>query len=170
MSFITTRQLFLLMFLACAGLLGAAYYFEYVMFLDPCPLCMMQRIAVLILGLIALSGSIFGVDVLKERIHTGLLFLASCFGMAVAGRHVWIQSLPADQVPTCGPSLEYMVETLPWAEVLSVMLQGNGNCADAQWSFIGLSMPQWVLVWFVGFAAVSVFLFITASKNRNKSA
>jgi disulfide bond formation protein DsbB len=169
MPFISTRQLFLLMFIACAGLLGAAYYFEYVMYLDPCPLCVMQRIAVLLLGLIGLSGSIFGVNALRERIHMGFLFLASCFGMAVAGRHVWIQSLPADQVPTCGPSLEYMVDTLPWADVLAVMLRGNGNCADAQWSFIGLSMPQWVLVWFVGFAVVSVVVFVLAGKKQKET-
>ena len=166
MPLISTRQLFLLMFVACSGLLAAAYYFEYVMYLDPCPLCIMQRIAVLLLGLIGLSGSIFGIDALRERIHAGLLFLASCFGMAVAGRHVWIQNLPADQVPTCGPSLEYMVDTLPWEEVLTVMLRGNGNCADAQWSFIGLSMPQWVLVWFVGFAVVSVIVFAMSGKKQ----
>ena len=163
---ISTRQLFLLMFLSCVGLLAAAYYFEYVLFLDPCPLCIMQRIAVLLVGLVALSGSIFSVDVMKEKMHFALLFIVSCFGIAVAGRHVWIQSLPADQVPTCGPSLEYMVETLPWADVLSIMLKGNGNCADMQWSFIGLSMPQCVLLWFVGFALVSVYLFITAKKKQ----
>jgi disulfide bond formation protein DsbB len=79
---------------------------------------------------------------------------------------MWIQSLPADQVPTCGPSLEYMVDTLPWAEVLTVMLRGNGNCAETQWSFIGLSMPAWVLVWFVGFMLISITLFFMASKKR----
>ena len=77
--------------------------------------------------------------------------------------------MPADQVPTCGPSLEYMVETLPLFEVLSVLLKGNGNCADAQWSFIGLSMPEWVLLWFVGFAVVSVVMLVLARKIQGKS-
>ncbi len=166
MGFISTRQLFLLMFIACVCLLGAAYYFEYVMFLDPCPLCIMQRIAVLLLGLIGFSGFMFAINPFREKIHSALLFAASLFGIGIAGRHVWIQSLPADQVPTCGPSLEYMVDTLPLAEVLTVMFRGNGNCADAQWSFIGLSMPQWVLVWFVGFAVVSVVMFILAGKKQ----
>jgi disulfide bond formation protein DsbB len=165
MKFISTRQLFLLMFLACASLLCAAYYFEYVMFLDPCPLCIMQRIGILLVGLVSLSGFVLGLDGLKQKIHSVLLFVTACFGLSVAGRHVWIQSLPADQVPTCGPSLEYMVDTLPWAEVLTVMLRGNGNCAEAQWSFIGLSMPVWVLLWFAGFAVVSVYLFVTALKG-----
>ncbi|MEY8262985.1 MAG: disulfide bond formation protein B, partial [Bermanella sp.] len=88
-------------------------------------------------------------------------------GVFVAGRHVWIQSLPADQVPTCGPSLEYMVETLPWAEVLSVMLRGNGNCADAQWSLLGLSMPMWVLLCFAGFLLLAGYTFLNADKKKN---
>lgn len=162
----STKQLFLITFLACAGLLLAAYYFEYVMFLDPCPLCIMQRIAVLMIGLIALSGYFFVTTELQQRIHAGGLFIVSWFGIGVAGRHVWIQSLPADQVPTCGPSLEYMVETLPWADVISIMLRGNGNCAEALWSFMGISMPQWVLIWFVGFLASSIYVFMTAKNNR----
>lgn len=168
MAGFTVRHLFLLMFLACVGLLSAAYYFEYVMFLDPCPLCIMQRIGVLFLALIALSGFLQSPSVVKQKIHSVLLFMAAIFGVSVAGRHVWIQYLPADQVPTCGPSLEYMVETLPLADVLSIMLKGNGNCADLQWSFIGLSMPEWVLAWFVGFAVVSVILFVRANKTTAK--
>jgi disulfide bond formation protein DsbB len=166
MKSITTRHLFLLMFLACMSLLGAAYYFEYVMYLDPCPLCVMQRIAVLLVGLVSLSGFILGLEGIKQKVHAALLFVTASFGLFVAGRHMWIQSLPADQVPTCGPSLEYMVDTLPWAEVLTVMLRGNGNCAETQWSFIGLSMPTWVLVWFVGFMLISIALFFMASKKR----
>jgi len=105
---------------------------EYVMFLDPCPLCMMQRIAVLFVGLVALSGFFLSGNAFKQKIHGVLLMVASAFGMSVAGRHIWIQNLPADQVPTCGPSLEYMVDTLPWAEVLTNMLQGYGKRADLQ--------------------------------------
>jgi disulfide bond formation protein DsbB len=167
MKVITIRQLFLLMFLACMSLLGAAYYFEYVMYLEPCPLCVMQRIAVLLVGLVSLSGFILGLEGIKQKMHSVLLFVTASFGLFVAGRHIWIQSLPADQVPTCGPSLDYMVDTLPWAEVLTIMLRGNGNCAEAHWSFIGLSMPTWVLVWFVGFMIVSIILFVTGNKKSN---
>ena len=155
---LSNRQFFALVFLSCVGLLASAYYFEYVMFLDPCPLCMMQRIGVLLVGLVALSGAIFYRKKVSQLIHSGLMLAPSLFGLSVAGRHVWIQSLPPDQVPTCGPSLEYMVETLPWSEVLTIMLRGNGNCADLQWSFLGLSMPQWVAVWFVGYAVLAGFL------------
>ena len=164
---ISNQNMFLAVFVACASLLAAAYYFEYVLFLDPCPLCIMQRIAVLMIGLVGLSGFILARTRFSQKLHSVLMWLSALFGIAVAGRHVWIQNLPADQIPTCGPSLEYMVDTLPWAEVLTVMLRGNGNCADAQWAFMGLSMPLWVLLWFVGFAVLAVGLFYRAHKSSS---
>lgn len=162
---VTNQNIFLAVFLICASLLGAAYYFEYVLFLDPCPLCIMQRIAVLLVGLVGLSAFFMAKTNVSQKIHSSLMGLSALFGIGVAGRHVWIQSLPADQIPTCGPSLEYMVDTLPWAEVLTVMLRGNGNCADAQWAFMGLSMPLWVLLWFVGFVALAGVLFWRAKQE-----
>ena len=164
MTSISNRNIFLLAFISCISLIGAAYYFEYVLYLDPCPLCMMQRIAVLLVGLVALVGFFVKTDG-AHVIVSVLMGLAAIFGISVAGRHIWIQNLPADQVPTCGPSLEYMVDTLPWAEVLSIMLRGNGNCADLQWSFLGLSMPTWVLLWFVGFVVLSIALIWRIKKS-----
>ncbi len=164
---ISNQYLFLMVFLACASLLGTAYYFEYALYMDPCPLCIMQRIAVLMVGLVGLSGFIFAKGVKGQKVHGVLMALSAIFGICVAGRHVWIQSLPADQIPTCGPSLEYMVDTLPWAEVLTVMLRGNGNCADAQWSLLGMSMPMWVLVWFVGFVILAGYMWFQAGKKQN---
>ena len=153
------RQIYMLGFLMCAGLLGAAYYFEYAMYLDPCPLCIMQRIAVFALGVVFFLGAMHNPSyVLIQRIYTGAGVGAATFGSAIAGRHVWIQNLPADEVPTCGPSLEYMVDALPLAELIGVMLRGNGNCAEAVWSFFGLSMPQWTLIWFVAFVLGGVYL------------
>ncbi len=162
---VSNQHLFLMVFLSCAALLASAYYFEYVLYLDPCPLCIMQRIGVLMVGLVGLSGFILAKSEAAQKVHAVLMSLSAIFGIFVAGRHVWIQSLPADQIPTCGPSLEYMVETLPWAEVLSVMLRGNGNCADAQWSFIGLSMPIWVLLWFAGFTVLAGYMYWQAQKK-----
>ena len=165
---ISNQNMFLATFVACASLLAAAYYFEYVLFLDPCPLCIMQRIAVLMIGLVGLSGFLLARSSFSQKVHSVLMSLSALFGIAVAGRHVWIQNLPADQIPTCGPSLEYMVDTLPWAEVLAVMLRGNGNCADAQWAFMGLSMPLWVLLWFVGFVILAAGLFYRAHKSSSE--
>lgn len=164
MTSISNRNIFLLVFLSCASLLGAAYYFEYVLYLDPCPLCMMQRIAVLLVGLVALVGFFFKTD-FAHVVTNVLMGLAAVFGISVAGRHIWIQNLPADQVPTCGPSLEYMVDTLPWAEVLTIMLRGNGNCAELSWSFLGLSMPMWVLVWFVGYLLLACALIVRIKRS-----
>ena len=161
---ISNRIIYLLVFLACAGLLAAAYVFEYVYYMDPCPLCIMQRIAVLLIGISGLVGFIFASSMLAKVSASIFMLLSSILGMSVAGRHIWIQGLPADEIPTCGPSLEYMVDTLPWADVLALMLRGNGNCADGHWSFIGLSMPQWVMVWYVGFAVVALYLLF---KRKN---
>jgi disulfide bond formation protein DsbB len=155
----------LAVFVSCAALLAGAYYFEYILYMDPCPLCIMQRIAVLLVGIAGLLGFLLARNQIAQLASGVFMLLSAVLGMGVAGRHVWIQSLPADQVPTCGPSLEYMVDTLPWAEVLTVMLRGNGNCADSHWAFLGLSMPQWVLVWFVGFAVVATFLVIKNAKK-----
>jgi disulfide bond formation protein DsbB len=162
---LSNRMISLAVFITCIALLACAYYFEYALHMDPCPLCIMQRIAVLLVGIAGLLGFLLGRNQIA-RLSSGLFMLFSAlFGIGVAGRHVWIQSLPADQVPTCGPSLEYMVETLPLADVLTVMLRGNGNCADSHWAFLGLSMPQWLLVWFVGFVFVGIYLVITSKKQ-----
>jgi len=161
---ISNRIIYLLVFLACAGLLAAAYVFEYVYYMDPCPLCIMQRIAVLLIGISGLVGFVFASSMMAKVSASIFMLLSSILGMSVAGRHIWIQGLPADEIPTCGPSLEYMVDTLPWADVLALMLRGNGNCADGHWSFIGLSMPQWVMVWYVGFAVVALYLLF---KRKN---
>lgn len=161
---LSNRLISLGVFIACTALLASAYYFEYMLYMDPCPLCIMQRIAVLLVGVAGLLGFLLAHNQVARLSSGVFMVLSAVFGMAVAGRHVWIQSLPADQVPSCGPSLDYMVDTLPWAEVLSVMLRGNGNCADSHWAFLGLSMPQWVLVWFIGFAFVGIYLALKSKK------
>jgi disulfide bond formation protein DsbB len=112
-----------------------------------------------------LLGFLLGRNQVARLAGAVVMCLGAILGLGVAGRHVWIQSLPADQVPTCGPSLEYMVDTLPWADVLTIMLRGNGNCADAHWLFLGLTMPQWVLVWFVGFILVGMYLAFNHKKQ-----
>lgn len=162
------RQIYILGFLTCTGLLGAAYYFEYAMYLDPCPLCIMQRVAVFLLALVFLFGALHNpVSIVSRRVYCSLGVLASLFGAGLAGRHVWIQNLPADEVPTCGPSLEYMVDALPIVDLISVMLRGNGNCAEAVWSFFGLSMPQWTLVWFIGFLLGGLYLMVLVGKDQH---
>lgn len=144
------RRLFhLIAFLCCAGLLGYAYYAQFVQGYEPCPLCIFQRVALIGLGLVFLLGAIFAPRG-PGRWLTGLLFLVTGgAGIAVAGRHLWLQHLPADRVPACGPGLDYMLDVFPLADVVRMAFTGSGECANIDWSFLGLSMPAWVLLWFV---------------------
>ncbi|GHE43168.1 disulfide bond formation protein B [Vulcaniibacterium thermophilum] len=147
------RTQFLLGFLACAGLMGYALYAQHVQGFEPCPLCIFQRVAVIALGVVFLLGALHGPRGRGGRAAWGVLaLLAAGAGIAVAGRHVWLQNLPPDQVPACGPPFEFMRETLPLAELVSKVLRGSGECANIDWTLLGLSMPAWVLISFVALA------------------
>ncbi len=135
-------------FLFCAGMIGAAYYMELVMGLEPCPLCILQRVAVLAMGSVFLLAAIHGPRGAGRYLYGFLLLLAAGAGMAIAGRHLWLQSLPADQVPACGPGLEYMLDVFPLMEALRMVLQGSGECAEVERVF-GVTLPGWTLAAFV---------------------
>lgn len=132
--------------MAVVAMLFARVYLEQILGLPPCPLCMTQRVFVVLWGGIALLAALHNPARLGRRVYATLCALAAVAGAAIAVRHVWIQHLPPDQVPACGPSLEYMLETLPLGETLSIVLMGDGNCADIQWTFLGLSIPEQTLV------------------------
>jgi disulfide bond formation protein DsbB len=150
------RLSYLLIFLVCAGLLGFGYYLEYEKGLDPCPLCMLQRLFFLVIGLGGLIAALHNPKSLGIRIYSGFLVLLSMMGATVAGRQVWLQHLPPDQVPECGPGLEYMLETYPLGETLAKILKGTGDCAEVDWTFLGLSIAEWALISFIVLIAVSV--------------
>lgn len=144
------RVQFLLGFLACAGLMAYALYSQYVLGYEPCPLCTFQRVAMIALGLVFLAGALHAPARRGARVGWGFLALVPALsGIGIAGRHVWMQNLPPDQVPACGPPLEFLRETLPLAEVVRKVLTGSGQCATIDWQFLGLSMPAWVLICFV---------------------
>ena len=164
---ISLSTLYLLGFFTCVGLLAAAYYFEYVMFLDPCPLCIVQRLVTLGIGVGCLMAFLLRSYSTGQLISLGFIALVSAFGIWVADHHVWIQNLPADEVPACGPDLAYMVDTLPLAELISTVLRGSGSCADISWSFLGLSMPEWMRIWFAGFTGVAVACFFFLARKKN---
>jgi disulfide bond formation protein DsbB len=140
-------------FLACTGMMAFALYVEHGMQIEPCPLCVLQRIAVIGMGiaflLLALHNPASG---WARRIYLGLLGAFALEGLVVAGRHVWLQHLPADQVPSCGPGLGYMLENFPFADALKMVFTGSGECATVDWSLLGLSMPTWVLIAISGLA------------------
>jgi protein dithiol:quinone oxidoreductase len=155
------RRLFLLGFVACAGLLVYAFYLQLHVGLEPCPLCIFQRIAFAALGAVFLIGGLHAPSKTWARRGYGVLaLLAAASGIVVAGNHVRLQHLPPDQVPSCGPGLDYMLEAMPISGVVRKVMTGSGECANVDWSFIGLSMPAWSLLWFVvltAFAAYAAF-------------
>jgi disulfide bond formation protein DsbB len=143
---------------ACAGMMGFALYAEHVLNLEPCPLCVFQRIAVILMGisflLLAAHNPNRG---WAQRIYLLLLSLSALGGIIVAGRHVWLQSLPPDKVPSCGPGLGYMLDNFPLGDALKQVFSGSGECATVDWSLFGLSMPAWVLVCLVGLVAIGAW-------------
>ena len=140
------RVLNLLGSLACAGMMAYALYSQHVLGLEPCPLCIFQRVAVIALGVVFLLAALQGPGRIGGYIYALLLGSAALAGMGVAGRHVWLQNLPPDKVPACGPGLDFMLDSFPFTEVLDMVLNGSGECAEVSWSLLGISMPGWVLI------------------------
>ena len=160
------RTIFLGGFLVCLALMAAALYFQYGMKLEPCPLCTFQRLFVIVTGLILLVGGLHNPGKPGRRLYGGLTVLAAGLGAGVAGRHVWIEHLPFDRQPGCGFSLNDMLETFPLLETLKLVLEGSGGCGKVSWSFLGLSMPTWTLVFFIGFILLGLILAFTSYGKR----
>lgn len=116
--------------------------------LEPCPLCWLQRYAFMAIGIVSLIAALHNPTGWTGRIYGLLLGLFSATGLALASRQLWLQSLPEDQVPACGPSVEYMLDVLPWLDVLKTAIQGTGDCAKVLWTFMGLSIAGWTAVFF----------------------
>lgn len=150
------RALNLIGFAVCAALLGFALYAQHGLGLEPCPLCIFQRIALMALGVVLLVAALHGPGPLGGRVYGVLAGLCALAGIAVAGRHVWLQSLPPERVPSCGPGLGYLFDTFPLGDALKMVFSGSGECAKIDWTFLGLSMPVWVLAWFVVLGAAAV--------------
>lgn len=146
------RVQFLLGFLACAGLLGYAFYTQLrdVNPLEPCPLCIFQRIAFFGLGAVFLVGGLHApARAWMRRVYGVLALIPGIAGSAIAARHVWITHLPADQVPSCGAPFEFMRQTMGTFQLIQKVMTGSGECAKIDWTFLGLSMPAWSLAWLV---------------------
>jgi disulfide bond formation protein DsbB len=143
------RTVYLSGFVICAALLGYALYAQYRLGLSPCPLCIFQRIAFVFMGVFFLIGGLHAPRGRARWIYTGLVLLGALWGLVVAIRHTYLQSLPPDAVPSCGPGLGYILDTFPLSKALKLVFTGSGECAAAHWHFLGLTMPAWTLIWFV---------------------
>lgn len=154
------RNGFVAVLVACLALLGFAYYAQFVQGLEPCPLCILQRGAFFIMAFGALAGAVHGSRGWPRWVYAGVVFAGGLWGIVSAGRHLWIQSLPADRVPECGPGFDFMVEYFSLGEAVRSAFTGAGECAQVDWSFLGLAMPAWTLIWYV------VLVLITALALR----
>ncbi|MBX2846912.1 MAG: disulfide bond formation protein B [Acidiferrobacterales bacterium] len=148
------------------ALLAVAYfYFQRQQGLDPCPLCMFQRACLVGVAAMCLLGLIFKPKKVAAKLIAFGVTVFSALGLAIAGRQVWLQYLPADQVPECGPGLDFMLETFPVMEMIQSVLQGSGECAEVQWVFLGLSMPEWMVAVFLVMTVISLRLLFSRERN-----
>lgn len=143
-------------FLTCVGLLSFGYYLQFVDQLEPCPLCIFQRVCFLGMGIAFLVAFFHNPGRAGAAIYALILTLIGGTGAALAGRQVWLQSLPKDQVPSCGMGLNYMLETLPLTDVVKKVFQGSGECAEKAWEFLHLSIAGWSLVFFIATVVASI--------------
>ncbi|MGP5549653.1 disulfide bond formation protein B [Psychrobacter namhaensis] len=141
-------QVFLVI-MAVIGMSFALFFLQRHLGLLPCPLCIFQRIGLMVMGGFALIAALFNPKSMAVRLGLWLGSLAGIgWATAVAGRHVWLQHLPADQVPSCGPGLDYWLDTLPILQVFKEVFAGSGECAAIDWTFMGLSIPEQSLILF----------------------
>ena len=153
-------------FLACVAMMGYALYAERVLGFEPCPLCMFQRVGVVILGAVFLAAAVHAPAGLGgQRTYLVLLGIAAIFPLYVSGRHVYIQSLPEGSVPACGASLDYMLDVFPLATVLKKVLFGAGECQKIDWTMLGLSMPAWVFLCVLALSVWGVWVHLPRRNN-----
>jgi protein dithiol:quinone oxidoreductase len=139
-------------FLACVGLMAYALFVQFGLKLQPCPLCVFQRIAVISVGAIFLIAALHNPQTLGARVYGALIGLTAICGMGVSVRHIWIQAQPPGTVPACGADLDFLMDIMPITEVITKVLTGSGECGKIDWLFLGLSMPWWVLISLVALA------------------
>jgi protein dithiol:quinone oxidoreductase len=154
---LSRRTLNLLGLLCCAGLLGYAWYAQGVLKVDPCPLCIFQRIGVAACGLVFALAWLHGPKGWGARVYGVLLLLAAVATMSIAARHVWIQHLPEGAIPACGAGLNFLLQEFPLSEVIRKVLTGSGECHQVNWTFLGLAMPAWVLLAAAALGALGVY-------------
>ena len=169
MNMIAPRWIFLLFAIGCSGLVLTAAFIEPFKSMDACPMCMMQRVMFLMVAAFALIACLHNPEKLGQRIYALLTTAAAGVGAGVAIRQLWLQQLPEDQVPACGPGLDYMLEVFPLLEVIELALRGSGDCAKVQWTFMSLSIPAWSLVAFSGVTVLSIYILFR-KQNTPESA
>ncbi|HKJ10181.1 MAG TPA: disulfide bond formation protein B [Gammaproteobacteria bacterium] len=162
---ISNRQVFLGMWVVCAGLIAGALYLQHAQHLNPCPLCIVQRYGFIIIGLVALAAFIHNPGPFGARIYGVLLACISLAGAAVAIRHLWLIHHP-EQALGCGPGLGYMLNNFSLSRALPMIFRGTGECALETWRLWGLTIPGWALVWFALLFVASAVVTVRPRPRR----
>lgn len=160
------RMIFLLLLIGCSTLLLTAIFVEPFASMEACPMCMMQRAVFILIAGVSLIASLHNPGTIGTRIYGAILALGATGGAMIAARQIWLQHLPEDRVPACGPGLDYMLEVFPILEVIEMAIRGTGDCAKVQWTFAGLSIPGWSLIAFTAIALVSLWLIFRRNKDQ----
>ncbi len=160
---IPRRWLYLAGALTVAAMFGAALYLQYVLHEEPCPLCMIQRVIFIVIGVLFFIAAVHNAKQIGAKVYSTLIALVALGGIAVASRHIWLQHLPKDQVPACGPGLDYMLQHFPMAEVWQELMHGSGECAAKGWAFLGLGIPELSLI---GYVLLGVFAVMVGWKKN----
>ena len=162
-----SRTWFFFGFLSCFSMLAVGAYFQLIENLEPCPLCISQRIAILGTGIVFIAAAIHNPSTTGRKLYALFGTFTALFGAGISTRHVWLQNLPPEEVPECGPGLDYIFEYFPITETLKLMLNGTGECAEVLWTFLGVSIPGWTLVAFLALATISLLQFWNAPDYPN---
>ncbi len=155
---------FLALFVVCTALLGFGLYLQHVVGLEPCPMCIMQRYAFVVVALIALIAGVQGPKLIGRRIYAVLILLAALTGAGIAVRQSWIQLYPP-AFAECGPDLEFMLDSFPLAEALPKIFGGSGDCSAIDWTFLGLSIANWSLLCFSATAIFAGYLLLRGKRT-----
>jgi protein dithiol:quinone oxidoreductase len=159
------RLINLIAFLLCCAMIGMAGYLQFSKGLEPCPLCIIQRFIVIVLGIVFLVGFLHKSSGQGwVRFHGFLVLLISGAGAAAAGRQVYLQTLPPDQLPPCAPNLSYILEKLSWPDAVRFLIRGTADCAQVKWTLLNLSVPEWTLGFFALFVLLGLWWLFKATR------
>ena len=160
-----TRLVFGAIFLACAALvLTAIFYFQAELGLEPCPMCILSRYTFILIALVSLVAAIHGPRGTALKVYGGLVALLGATGIGISARHSYLQHFPP-KIESCGADLDFLLNTLPLAQSLPRMFAGTGSCSKVDWKFIGLSIPEWAGVWFLGFLVAALWVGFRKAKD-----
>ncbi len=163
---VSRRTPFLGIALACIVLLTSAYFLQFHSGLEPCPLCIFQRVFYFLIGATALIAAFHGARLAGATAYCAVIAILSVIGAIIAGRQVWLQHLPKDLVPECGPGLDFMLDMYPLGETIRKVLRGSGDCAKVDWTLLGLSLAEWSVLCFIGLMLSALGIAFLRAKQR----